>query len=75
MLKELNDNSPLKPTRKTRGYHYIMRLGYTLNVVVPIGDAADAKAMNLRTGTLMSGRSDNYLRHHLLIFPEFFGRR
>ncbi len=75
-LKELGDNSPLKTDKKdSRVITDIKRLGYTLNVVVPEGDAAELRRlMNLRDRHIDERVAlMNYLRQLIfLIFPEFF---
>ena len=75
-LKELNDNSPLKTDKKdSRVITDIMRLGHTLTVVVPEGDAAELRRlMNLRDRHIDERVAlMNYLKQLIfLIFPEFF---
>ena len=74
-LKELNDNSPLKTDRKDpRVIADIMRLGHTLSVVVPKGDAAELRRlMNVRDRHIKERVAlMNYLKQLIFImFPEF----
>jgi transposase len=74
-LKELNDNSPLKTDRKDpRVIADIMRLGRTLSVVVPKGDAAELRRlMNVRDRHVEERVAlINYLRQLVFILlPEF----
>ena len=74
-LKELNDNSPLKTDRKDpRVIADIMRLGHTLSIVVPRGDAAELRRpMNVRDRHIEERVAlMNYLKQLIFIlFPEF----
>jgi len=74
-LKELNDNSPLKTDRKDpRVIADIMRLGRTLSVVIPQGDAAELRRlMNVRDRHIGERVAIiNYVRQLVfLLFPEF----
>lgn len=76
-LKELNDNSPLKTDKKDpRVIADIMRLGHTLSVVVPKGDAAELRRlMNLRDRHVEERVAlINHLKQLIFVlFPEFIG--
>jgi transposase len=74
-VKELNDNSPLKTDKKDpRVIADIMRLGRTLSVVVPKGDAAELRRlMNVRDRHSEERVAlINYVRQLVFILlPEF----
>ena len=74
-LKEVNDNSPLKTDGKDpRVIVDIMRLGHTLSVFVPKGDAAQLRRlMNLRERHIDERVAlINYLKQLIfIVFPEF----
>ena len=74
-MKELNDNSPLKTDDKDpRVIADVLRLGHTLSVVVPEGDAAYLRRLNHARERPFGERTAllNQLQQLVfLIFPEF----
>jgi transposase len=74
-IKELNDNSPLKTDDKDpRVIADVLRLGHTLSVVVPEGDAAYLRRLNNARERHVGERTAlfNQLQQLVfLIFPEF----
>ena len=74
-MKEVNDNSPLKTDDKDpRVIADVLRLGHTLSVVVPEGDAAYLRRLNNARERHVGERTAllNQLQQLVfLIFPEF----
>ncbi len=74
-IKELNDNSPLKTDDKDpRVIADVLRLGHTLSVVVPEGDAAYLRRLNNARERHVGERTAllNQLQQLVfLLFPEF----
>ena len=74
-MKEVNDNSPLKTDDKDpRVIADVLRLGHTLSVVVPEGDAAYLRRLNHARERHVGERTAllNQLQQLVyLIFPEF----
>ena len=74
-IKELNDNSPLKTDDKDpRVIADVLRLGHTLSVVVPEGDAAYLRRLNHARERHVGERTAllNQLQQLVfLLFPEF----
>ena len=74
-MREINDNSPLKTDRKDpRVIADVIRIGHSLSVVVPEGDAAylrrlnNARERHVRERTALLNQLQQFV---FLIFPEF----